>query len=354
MSDFPQSSVRANPSKPSPVDLKWPTIPAFRAHPLVPGAHLQTVVPYYRRQKCPAYSAVRHTVDLPDGDRLVLHDDCPDGWHEGGRVALLLHGLTGCHMSGYMERCAFKLSRAGVRVFRLDLRSCGAGAGLARLPYHAGMTEDVHESVAVITRLCGASPLALVGFSLSGNMVLKLLGEAPRGVPATVDRAMAVNPPVDLAACMRRMKQGLSRFYDRFFGRKLAEHYQSIRGNPDTDSLPRLSELPKGIREFDMAVTAPIHGFGTVENYYASASSAQFVGEIRVPTLVISSSDDPMLSISAIEQCEFSRWVKLHITDGGGHLGYTSRRGQDADNRWIDWRVLDWVTFGSKHGSSTT
>lgn len=325
--------------------LEWPAIPAFKPHRLVPGAHSQTLLSYFLRQKCPAYSADRHFVQMPDGDQLVLHDDCPPDWREGDRVALLMHGLTGCHMSGYMERSAFKLSRAGVRVFRLDLRTCGAGAGLARLTYHAGLTDDVRESVAVISRLCGASPLALVGFSLSGNLVLKLLGETPFDLPPSIDRAMAVNPPVDLTACMARIKQGLSRYYDRFFGRKLFEHYQSMLSDSDSETRPRLTQCPSGIREFDMAVTAPLHGFRSVDHYYDSVSSAHFASEIRIPTLVISSSDDPMLPISAIEQCDFSQWVKVHVTDGGGHVGYKSRSGADADNCWIDWRVFDWVTF---------
>ena len=100
-----------------------------------------------------------------------------EAWQPADRSALLIHGLGGCHDSGYMQRIAHKLNARGVRVFRMDLRGCGAGMGLARLPYHSGRSEDARAALAAIARICRNSPTTLVGFSLGANMSLKLLGE---------------------------------------------------------------------------------------------------------------------------------------------------------------------------------
>lgn len=323
--------------------INWPSLPTFRAHPLIRGGHLQTLFPIAFRQKCPPYNATRHHVQLADGDQIVLHDDCPDAWGPGDRVVLLVHGLSGCYMSGYMERLAHKLPQVGARAFRMDLRTCGAGQGLATLPYHAGITEDLHAVLAKIEQLCEGSPVALIGFSMSGNMVLKLVGEAPQDVPPTVDRAMAVNPPVDLNACAMRVKQGISRVYDRHWGRKLVRLYQAIPTGPDSWDRPVVGSKLAGIREFDDAVTAKIHGFGTVDNYYAAASANQFASNIRIPTLIISAADDPMIAREAIERANWSSAVRVHITNSGGHVGYIAGNSEDPDKRWIDWRVIDWV-----------
>ncbi|OYV87501.1 MAG: hypothetical protein B7Z73_10010 [Planctomycetia bacterium 21-64-5] len=140
------------------------------------------------------------TARLHDGDQIVLHDDCPEGWQPGDRVALLIHGLAGCHQSIYMLRIAARLEELGVRAFRMDLRGCGAGVGLARLPYHAGRSEDAAAALETIARLCPASPVALVGFSMGGNIALKLLGELGEERCGHLDRAVAVCPPFDLLA----------------------------------------------------------------------------------------------------------------------------------------------------------
>ncbi len=100
---------------------------------------------------------------------MILHDDCPDEWQPRDRVALMIHGLAGCHESGYMQRIAHKLSTRGVRVFRMDLRGCGAGQELASLPYHSGRSEDAVAALEEIAEIAPDSPVTLVGFSLGGT-----------------------------------------------------------------------------------------------------------------------------------------------------------------------------------------
>jgi uncharacterized protein len=319
-------------------------LPEFRPHPFVRGGHAQTLVGNFLPGRRVPYRAVRHSVRLDDGDTIVLHDDVPVGWRAGGPAALLVHGLAGSHLSPYMVRVAARLADAGVRPFRMDLRGCGAGAGLARLPYHAGRSADVLAALVHIGRLCPGAPLRLIGFSLGGNIVLKLLGETPRELPGRLDRAVAVNPCIDLAACVAALERPVLAIYDRHFLRLL--YRQVVRAaRPNGGAGFRWPRRPRCIRDFDDLYTAPVSGFGTADDYYARCSAARFIGGIRVPTLVIASRDDPLVPVRSFEELMPPSAVRLHLADSGGHLGYIARPGIDPDRRWMDWRVLEWITF---------
>src|SRR6516225_8797426 len=134
----------------------------FRPYPLFPTGHLQTLAGIYLPQRTREETARQHRVPLPDGDQIILHDDCPAKWEAGDRTALMIHGLTGCHSSNYMQRIAARLNDRGVRTFRLDLRGCGAGLGLARLPYHSGRSDDAASALRKISALCPGSPTTLI------------------------------------------------------------------------------------------------------------------------------------------------------------------------------------------------
>lgn len=341
---------------------------AFLPHPLIRGGHLQTLAAVFMRQKHPAEQALQRVVALDDGDQLVLHDDCPADWKPGDRAALLIHGLAGNHSSPYMRRIAGKLRARGLRTFRMDLRGCGAGIALARYPYHSGRSPDAAAALRAISALCPGSSLSLIGFSLGGNITLKLLGEDPKAVPSELKRAVAVCPPVDLKACVESLRRGVNRLYDRYFARLLRQQVAERQrvlpetivpagwpgspadpGAPSSDSRrtngqngtrPALS--PRGVAEFDEAFTAPVCGFGTADNYYRLSSSAQFVPAIQVPTLILAAADDPLVPGVSFERLDLPADVTLQITRHGGHLGYLARHGTDPDRRWMDWRVVDW------------
>ena len=137
-------------------------LPAFKPHPLLRSGHLQTLAGLFFPGHLIEYAATRHHVLLDDGDQVVLHDDCPPDWTAGGPAALLIHGLGGSHESVYMRRMAHKLAESGVRAFRMDLRGCGAGIELARLPYHSGRSADAAAALGHIATICPGSPVALV------------------------------------------------------------------------------------------------------------------------------------------------------------------------------------------------
>ncbi|MEX2185967.1 MAG: alpha/beta fold hydrolase [Pirellulales bacterium] len=294
----------------------------------------------------------RHRVALPDGDAVVLSETCAEHWRAGDRAALLVHGLAGCHESPYMRRIAHKLTGRGVRVFRLDLRGCGAGEGLARLPYHAGLTGDVRAAVAAIVGLCPASPIALVGFSLGGNLVLKLLGEASVAPLSGVDRAVAICPPIDLEVCCRSLDRGLARLYDRHFVSLLTKKSRrESRRSGDADGAI-LERRPRSLFDFDDCYTAPVSGFESAEHYYRESSAAGFISRIRVPTTVLASQDDPVVPAHIFAKVDWPRCVRLVETTHGGHLGFIGRRGVDADRCWMDWRVVEWAGAGEIEGSN--
>src|SRR5262249_16724822 len=145
----------------------------------------------------------------------------------GDRTALLIHGLVGSHLSPYMQRVAGKLNAHGIRTFRMDLRGCGAGAALARYPYHSGRSDDAAASVRKIAEVCPGSSTTLIGFSLGGNITLKLVGELPDELPPNLDSAVAVSPPIDLLHCVESLRRPLNRFYDRYFVRLLLTQVQT-------------------------------------------------------------------------------------------------------------------------------
>ena len=292
------------------------------------------------------YRAKQHRLALDDGDTLILHDDSPPGWRPGDRIALLMPGLAGCHQSGYLVRTAAKLTARGVRTFRMDQRGWGAGAGLARHPFHAGRSEDVLSALNFLERLCPESPLALVGFSLSGNVALKALGELKGRLPASLDKACALTPPVDLSACADWMERPANRFYNRFLVGCLLRHLRDNKRSLISNN-GQPSKLPKTLRTFDDLYTAPASGFLSVEDYYTRSSSGPLLDRIEVPTLIIAAADDPMIPVVSFQKYPVSSSVHLHVSESGGHLGFIGRPGLDPDRRWLDWRIVDWITSDS-------
>lgn len=317
--------------------------PPFEPHPWLKSGHAQTLAGHLLPSRTKAYRARQHLVDLPDGDRIVLHDDCPTDWRPDRPAVLLIHGLAGSHQSPYLRRIASKLEERGIRPFRMDLRGCGAGEGLAKLPYHSGRTEDAVCALEAVARLCPQSPTVLVGFSLGGNITLKLMGEVGARAPGNLVRAMAVCPPVDLAACTEALTRHFNRFYDRYFVNLLLGQLKAREQQlPDaaTVTFPR---RPRRLIEFDDAFTAPVCGFETAINYYRRCSSAQFLESIALPTMILAARNDPMIPPEPLDLAPRSESVHIHLTPSGGHLGFVSRGGTDPDRRWMDWRVLDWV-----------
>jgi predicted alpha/beta-fold hydrolase len=311
---------------------------------LLRSGHAQTVFAAFSDRVAIPYNAVRHIVSTTDGDSLVLHDDLPPGWQPGGLTVLLVHGLGGCHGSPYMVRIAHKLHARGVRVFRLDMRGCGAGFRLAQRPGHGGRSEDVAAAVEFVAAICPDSPLVVAGFSLGGNIVLKMLGELGATGTRHLVRAMAVAPPIDMLACSQNIERRSMFLYNRWFVRNLLRETELRREFNRELSQIDLSRLPRTLFEFDDRVTAPLSGFSGAREYYARSSSAPLLRQIGIPTLVLTAADDPIVPAKMFTAAERSPQVALHVTRRGGHVAYFGRSRTDPDHFWLDWRVVEFVT----------
>jgi predicted alpha/beta-fold hydrolase len=326
--------------------------PPFLPHPLIPGGHAQTLAGLYGRLTRFPYRAQRHQVVLEDGDALVLHEDSASGSEQENRIVLLVPGLGGSFQSPFMPRIAAKLNASGFRTFRMDLRGCGSGYRLARLPGHAGRSEDTAAAVRKIAELYPRSPVTAVGFSMGANMVLKMLGEIGRIPLGHLDSGVGVAPPVDILTCSRRMLRLPYRLYgDAFVSALLREVKRRGRFVEEIRKIPRFP-LPKTVMEFDDRFTAPLSGFVDVRDYYEQSSSGPLLPKIDLPTLVLAAADDPVIPVSIFRAADFSSSTEVLITDHGGHVGYLGVAGIDADRRWMDWRIVDWIEGLSSPGKT--
>lgn len=309
----------------------------------MPGRHLQTLYPsLFRPRQAPPLQ--RERLELPDGDFLDLDWTAPAA---GGRV-LILHGLEGSIESHYAGGLLRRLAAAGFHAGLLYFR--GRSGTPNRLPrsYHSGDTDDLAFVVQHLFARHPQQPLAVIGFSLGGNVLLKWLGEA--GNTAGIQQAIAVSVPFDLDAAARQLDRGISRIYRNHL---LARLRQAVRHkaeqHPPPWPLERLDEL-RSFRAFDDAITAPLHGFRDVDDYYGRASSRQFLKSIRVPTVILQAVDDPFLPASALPQAdELGPDVVLELSPHGGHVGFIAGDRPFAPRYWLEQRILELLTGKADH-----
>ncbi len=252
---------------------------------------------------------------------------------------VMVHGLEGSGEAGYMRTLAHTALRNNIATHRFNMRTCGGTAKLCPTLYHAGLTSDL---LFFLRQLRSNLPVFLTGFSLGGNVSLKLaaeLGDDAEGILAGV---CAVSAPIDLAASVRRIAQPDNRIYERRFLERMRERLVST-GRYTPEQLAG----PKSIYEIDDQITAPSFGFGTADNYYATQSSIRFLDQIRIPGLLIQSKDDTFIPFEMFErpQVRCNSRLRLIATEHGGHLGFLSR---SAPRFWLDGTVTNWILSGPK------
>lgn len=314
----------------------------FQPLPLLGNPHLQTILGSLLPAPRVPFSREEHVLALPDGDSLVLQESVPPEWQPDGKLVVLVHGMGGTHASGYMCRVARALVLRGVRVGRLDLRGCGRGAALARRSYNAACSADVRVALACLAARHPQARLALVGFSLGGNIVLRLAGELAEHPVPRLTGVAALAPPVDLELCSELISQPRNRLYELFFLRALVRQVRcQERHHPELSPVP----FPKRgltLRRFDDLYTAPRGGFAGVADYYRRASSLPLLASIPVPTLILTARDDPFVAVRPLEQARLAPHVEMCITAHGGHLGYLGRDGAGGV-RWAERKLIEWL-----------
>lgn len=314
---------------------------SFRPPPLLGHPHIQTLLGHLLPGPTVSLPTREEVVPLPDGDALVLHDNIPPGWQPGGRIALVVHGLTGSAQSPGVKRIAARLLRRGLRTVRMDLRGAGKGLPLARGAYHAGRSEDVRAALTTVHGWSPASPVSLVAVSLGGALVLKTAGESPEHPLPYLDRVAAMNPPIDVGRCAELIAQPRNRVYNRYFTNLLVQEARQRQLHfPD---LPPL-RFPRRmtIRLYDDLYTAPRSGFADALDYYRRASAYPLIGRITVPTLMLTARDDPFIAVEPFEQLRPPANVTVQIAPHGGHIGFIGWEGSTMI-RWAERAIADWI-----------
>jgi len=274
------------------------------------------------------------------GVQVLVHTQRPQT--DSRAELILVHGLEGSSESGYAVSLAHAALEAGYTVHRFNMRSCGGTEAVCGTTlYHSGHTCDLLWLLREF-RSQGRGPFYLTGFSLGGNVVLKLAGELSGSAPDLIAAVCAVSTPIDLAACARRLGARSNFLYADRFLKRLRERVRLKEQL--TPGLFDLSRLPgvKTIWDFDNTFTAPSFGFGTADNYYATQSAARFLDRIRVPTLLIHAQDDPLVPFEIYNLPVFRENPHLTLVapDHGGHVGFLSR---SRPRFWLDSVLLEWL-----------
>ncbi|MEL7497966.1 MAG: alpha/beta fold hydrolase [Planctomycetota bacterium] len=318
--------------------------PPFQPKRFLRSGHAQTLGAFFLRGRRSPYQATKHVVQLDDGDRLVIHDDQPDSWITGDRIAILLHGLCGCHSAPYVVRCADKLQRQGIRTIRVDMRGFGDSTYLSRSHLHGGCWFDASAVVDYVHQMSPLSKLSLVGFSIGGNIILKMLGLWGEDHHPNVDSAVAVCPPIDLVHCAWNIRQLGNRIYENYFVKKMSKQLM-MRRRKVADLVDNgVNPLPSRLIHFDDQFTAPCWGYRGAMDYYEDASSTTHLGNVAVRTIILTAQDDPVVPIKMFESTPLSSAIDVVAPRHGGHLGFLSRAHNDPDRHWMDWRICQWIT----------
>lgn len=294
---------------------------AYLAPSWLRGGHAQTIYPYFLRRAAVAYR--RERVATPDGDFWDL-DWVDSPGDEAAPLVVLFHGLEGGSGSHYARALMAEARAAGLNGVIPHFRGCGGELNLRPRAYHSGDHEEVGAMLdAIASRIAPATPVFAVGISLGGSALLNWLGRAGAQASARVTAAAAVSAPLDLVAAGTAIDQGTNRIYARHFLATLRPKSRAMaRRFPGLLDDAKLARI-RSMRDFDDAVTAPLHGFAGALDYWRRASSKRWLAAIEVPTLVLNARNDPFVPESSLPAPgALSRKVIVLQPTHGGHVGF--------------------------------
>lgn len=319
---------------------------SFRPHPLLSGAHLQTIATLLRPS--PKLALRLERLELVDGDFIDLAWSGEE--HENGPLAVLVHGLGGGFESKYLLGTACQLVTQGWRTVMLQLRGAGPEPNRLQRCYNQDDTDDLRYFWHLLRSREPSAFIASVGWSLGGNVTLKALAEEGRAAP--INMAAAASVPFNIRPCAERLRTGFSRVYQR----KLLDSVKSSlrRKHPQVPLSPMV-DLPAALAaqnciDYDTAYTAPLAGYSDVEDYYTHASCGQLLNNIRRPTLVVHALDDPFMTAEIIPDVnDLSNQVTLELAHNGGHVGFVSAGALGQPYCWLERRLADYLHEGFMH-----
>ena len=315
--------------------------PTYTPPPYLHGGHRQTLYASLARRVDFTYDR-RERITTPDADFLDL-DWAETTSPNTQRVGILTHGLEGSADRGYMRGMAQAFVRREWDVCALNLRGCSGEPNRQVVTYHSGKTDDLDLVVEHVLAQ-GYSSVALIGFSLGGNLTLKYLGERGGEVNDHIHGAVALSAPIDLKASAQQIDRWSNWHYTRYFLRSLRQKMRvKARQHPDRVSTKRLRKI-HSLRGFDDAYTAPLHGFQNADDYYRRASSRPVLSNLSVPTLLINAANDPFLADSCYPHsiARAHALLTLDVPESGGHVGFVSFN--DDGEYWSERRATSFLT----------
>lgn len=350
---LPNELHSTDPLEPPVVNPEWLT--TFVPRRGLYNGHLQTIVGNFLPR--PAFNLASEpeevVVDATDGSRVLCHCHWQSDPLAGGRLTVVLvHGLEGSSDSRYILGLAARAWKAGCNVVRMNMRNCGESDGLTPTLYHSGLSRDVGTVVDYYARRYGLERVALVGYSMGGNLVLKLAGEW--GARPPLCAVATVCPAIDLAAGSDALHEPANRIYEWHFLRRLMQRYR-LKASlfPGLYAVNGLGPV-RSLREFDDKIVARYCGFRNADDYYHKAASARVIDCIAVPALVLLALDDPFIRLTAEtrEKILANPNIRFVETAHGGHCAYLGTESGD-DIHWAEATIIRYLLHSNRasHGS---
>ena len=304
-----------------------------------------TILAWARPRRFPTLPpAVARVFDVAPNARVLAHCHWQDR-PEAHPTLLALHGLEGSSQAHYMLGMADKAFGRGFNVVRLNQRNCGGTEALSEGLYHSGLTAD---PIAVLNELAardGLEAMVVAGYSLGGNLALKLAGELGANRPGWLRAVAAVSPTIELSWCIDMLERRQNRLYEWNFmwglrGR-IRRKARQFPGRYDVRSLWRV----RRVRQFDDRFTAPHHGFRDSADYYHRAASMRVIDRIRVPTLIITAEDDPFIPVGPLQHSSLAAnpCITRVITRHGGHCGFIESPQDGYDGYWAEAAIVEFA-----------
>ncbi len=308
------------------------------------NGHLQTLFPaLFRKLKSPKVEI--ETFELSDGDFLECYWYEKPQEHEHKDIVILFHGLAGSFDSPYIGGMMHALKAAGKSSVVMHFRGTSGKMNRKARSYHSGETGDAKAWCETLSKRYPNSRLCGVGYSLGGNMLLKLLGEW--GEHSPLYKAVSVSAPMQLDICVKRMNIGFSKVYQSHLMKNLKRLLIEKYNQHDMEkkigiSVKGVSKL-QSFWEFDDIYTGPIHGFSGADDYYQKSSSRQYLKTITTPTLILHALDDPFMTPQIVpDPSELSDSIELEISEHGGHVGFVGGSVLNPEY-WLEKRIVQFL-----------
>ncbi len=324
----------------SPIDDR-----PFTPLPRWKGGHWMTLYAWGKSRTFPTLPPAQPRLfDVAPGTRVLAHCHWqPRPWEHPTLIAL--HGLESSSEAHYVRGLADKAFAAGFNAVRLNQRNCGATEHLSDSLYHSGLTGDPIAVMRELVEVDGLKAFAVAGYSLGGNLTLKLAGDFGANPPKELCAVCAVSPTMDLAVCVDALEEKQNAVYQWHFVRNLKRRMRrKAAAWPGKWKLEALRRI-RSIRQFDDAYTAPYHGFQDAADYYQRASAMRVIDQISIPTLIITAADDPFVPPGPFKDpaVTHNRNITLMLTPHGGHCGFVEAPRAGYDGYWAERQIVDFL-----------